>query len=105
MSHHRRRYSPALLRNRLREAGYRVEYLTQYMVGILPLVWLARRIGDLRRRIFPGRSDARARELRVPRWGNDLLCSLLKRESSVVARGRTLPLGTSLLAVARPAAA
>src|SRR5439155_5457643 len=47
-AHHCRRYEPAVLERRLIDTGYRVDYLTQYMVSIFPLVWLGRRPAALK---------------------------------------------------------
>ena len=43
-AHHCRRYAAPDLRRKLVAAGYRVDYLTQYMAALFPLVWLGRRL-------------------------------------------------------------
>jgi SAM-dependent methyltransferase len=103
-AHHCRRYAPAELHQKLRAAGYEVEYLTQYMAPLFPLVWLGRRLA----RLVPHRdraartADALAlSELRITPGLNGLLSWLLAREAPLIARRRQLPIGTSLLAVAR----
>lgn len=102
-----RRYRPDDLREKLIDAGYRIEYFTQYMMSILPAVWLGRRVSSLRRRA-PGTQDGltaeqlAAQELRPPAPViNTLLTRLLKIEACWLANGHTLPSGTSLFAVAR----
>jgi SAM-dependent methyltransferase len=95
---HQRRYSPGALEHRLEEAGFGVDYLTPYMAAIFPLVWLGRRAAGWLGR---GRPSTDLYDLRVPRFGNEILLSLLKPEARLVARRRRLPLGTSILAVAR----
>jgi SAM-dependent methyltransferase len=104
-SHHRRRYEPDELESRLFHAGYQVEYLTQYMAGIFPLVWLGRRLArwiGLRTADNRDRTNELARrELRVTPLANDLLDFLLGLEVPFIARHRRIPMGTALLAVAR----
>lgn len=105
-SRHCRRYAPSELRSKLIEAGYRVEYLTQYMATIFPLVWLGRRVAALISRSPVGEAngkDVAAADLRVVPVINDVLALLLAQEARVIARRRQLPIGTSIIAVARKA--
>jgi SAM-dependent methyltransferase len=95
-SGHCRRYEEEELRRKLRETGFAIEHVTQYMATIYPLVWLSRRRrrrGDL--------ADAVRRELRIVPLVNTVLALLLSQEARWVARGGRLPVGTSLVAVAR----
>jgi len=104
-SRHCRRYRPAELESKLIRAGYQVEYLTQYMASIFPLVWLGRRLTAMIDRRPAGDADRThdlaSSELRIMPVVNDLLVWLLAQEVDVIARRRPLPVGTSLLAVAR----
>jgi SAM-dependent methyltransferase len=104
-SHHCRRYELAELENKLIGTSYRVEYITQYMASIFPLVWLGRRLTALTDRRRAGDAghthDLAARELRITPVVNDLLALLLAQEARLIARRRPLSIGTSLLAVAR----
>lgn len=97
--HHCRRYESRQLRNILTSAGFRVEFLTQFMASIFPLVWVGRRFRNRRK----GRSatDAAAEEFRVIPGVNSILKALIRLENRWILQGRSLPLGTSLLAVAR----
>jgi len=104
-SRHCQRYELAELRNKLIRTGYRIEYLTQYMASIYPLVWLGRRLTAMIDRRPTGDADRThdlaSSELRIMPVVNDLLAWLLAQEARVIARRRSLPIGTSLLAVAR----
>ena len=104
-SRHRRRYDPAELETKLSLAGYRVEYLTQYMASIYPWVWLRRGFSALVDRRAASDVDRAAElaanELRVRPVFNELLACLLSAEARLIARRRRLPIGTSLLAVER----
>ncbi len=101
-SHHVRRYESAGLRARLEENGFQVEYLSPYMMSIYPLVWLTRRLAR-------GQSSATAQqtqsmaedELRIIPVVNEVLAWVLRQEARLVYRRKRLPIGTSLIAVAR----
>ncbi len=100
---HCRRYSRGELRGKLTEAGYTIDFMTEFMACTLPLVWLTRKIYRLRDR---GGGADRARELadqefRIVPGANGLLSWVLGFEARWVARGHSLPFGTSILAVAR----
>jgi len=99
-SHHRRRYTAAELRRSLAAAGYQLDFLSPYMCAIFPLLWLGRRIASLRRR--PAGELAGA-DLQVVPVVNEALAWLLSLEAPWLARRRRLPLGTSILAIARAA--
>jgi trans-aconitate methyltransferase len=102
-SHHQRRYTASKLRDVLQGAGFHVEYMTHFMSVTYPALWLSRRLERLlavagRR---SGREPAIARELRVPFAVNALLARLLRLEAPAIRRRYRLPLGSSLLAIAR----
>lgn len=99
---HRRRYAVNGLKTLLREHGFEVEFLTQFMMLLFPLVWLFRRLQGGRADISPENAAAKAsRELKVLPLINPLLKSLLKSETALIRRRWSLPFGTSLLAIAR----
>ncbi len=103
-SGHRRRYTLAQLRTRLGEAGFSVEYGTEFMMPLLPLMWLRRRLA-WRGAAKPGPPAGAAveNELRVRPLVNRALELILRPEAPWIARHRRLPCGTSLLALARRA--
>lgn len=99
---HCRRYEAGELTSKLEQAGFRVEYLTEFMMSIFPLVWLGRRLKGGSRTTDRAVADARtADELKIVPGVNGLLKALLSVESAAIARRWQLPKGTSLLAVAR----
>jgi SAM-dependent methyltransferase len=102
-SGHCRRYELDELQRKLVQSGYQVEYLTPYMLTLLPLMWSARRLAGLVHRSQDTRSttDMAMRELRLTPGINRLLRFCLAREIPRVLDRRGLPFGTSLLAVAR----
>ena len=102
-SGHCRRYELDELRRKLDQAGFQVEYLTPYMLTLLPLMWCGRRIAGLTRGLRSDSSptDMALRELRLTPGINGLLRFVLGKEIPRVVQRRGLPFGTSLLAVAR----
>jgi SAM-dependent methyltransferase len=105
---HYRRYSPAGLRGALTRAGFRIDYLSHFMAPLVPLVWLRRRLARLLNRVGPGAGksprELALRDLTVVPVLNRCLAWLLAPEAPLLAGGRRLPIGTSLLAVATRAA-
>jgi SAM-dependent methyltransferase len=81
-SGHCRRYELDELHRKLARSGYHVEYLTPYMMTLLPLMWCGRRIIGLTRRFRTASSstDAALRELRLMPGINGLLRFCLARE-------------------------
>jgi SAM-dependent methyltransferase len=105
---HRRRYSRRELTARLAEAGFRVDYCTEFMSVLFPLMWVRRRLtrGSASAAPESGR-EATARELadlKIHPLPNRMLELVLRPEAWLISRRVRLPIGTSLLAVAtRPA--
>lgn len=118
---HRRRYSAPELRARLEENGFVVEYCSQFMAALYPIMWLSRRGTPVLRRLrrkggrgeggdggagggAGGGADAGAvntHELKVVPGLNGALAALLGTDAALVRRGWRLPIGTSLCALAR----
>lgn len=105
MSHHRRRYELTELEDKLLKAGFCIEYSTEYMTTLFPLVWIGRRLTALFARrpkyAVEHMNELAARELRIMPAVNKLLIWLLAGEVDAVARRRKLSRGTSLVAIAR----
>ena len=101
-AHHARRYTFIELRQRLLEAGFDVEYETEFMSWIFPFVWLGRRINRYRSR-FDSSNAAELTEtdFRVFPGLNGLLDRALAGESELIRNRRRISIGVSLLAVGR----
>jgi len=104
-SRHCRRYAPELLDERLRQAGFTVEYLTPFMATLYPLARIGRFLSDAQRRRRAASGDASQSavvdQLRIRPGINGVLTFLLAQEARLIEARKQLPLGTSLLAVAR----
>ena len=100
---HRRRYSVQQLKSQLTAAGFRVDYCTQFMSLLFPLVWVRRRLAGRRNRAGSAAMDPVEREkaeLQVPALLNRALALALRPEAWCISRRLRLPAGTSLLALA-----
>jgi SAM-dependent methyltransferase len=104
-AHHCRRYRPSELEEKLIQVGYNLEYITQFMMSIYPLVWLSRRLRTFSiRRNKSQISQAielTKSELKVNPLLNKILFGILQFELPLIARRNRLPFGTSLLVLAR----
>jgi SAM-dependent methyltransferase len=100
-SRHCRRYSTDEIRKKLTAAGFEVEFQTQFMACIFPIVWAFRKMS---KPWEPRASNAKMlakTEFRIIPVVNGILTALLSLEARWVARGHSLPLGTSLVVIAR----
>jgi len=101
-AHHCRRYSVQDIRNKLVESGFQVEFLSQFMACIFPMVWIYRKVRGLRGSANPDVARAQTSdEFRLVPVVNQVLKALLTLEAGWLARGHRLPIGTSLVVVAR----
>jgi SAM-dependent methyltransferase len=105
LANHKRRYTRENLTQKLSSAGFRVEYITYYMMGILPLVWFGRKLSNykLRRSDDPKALERVMfkNELKIRPVVNQILFHVLMQEIRFISRRCLLPFGTSLIAVAR----
>jgi SAM-dependent methyltransferase len=90
---HHRRYTIATLRAHLESAGWHVQYVSYFNTMLLPLAVLQR----VRERLFGYRADA----LMPSPLVNAVLLRLWQLEDAFIP-ARRLPVGLSLIAVARP---
>ncbi len=101
-SGHRRRYTIPQLESRLRETGFSVEYSTEFMMPLLPLMSVRRRMSWRTGANGKGRAKASVeQELHAHPLINRMLELILRPEPIWIAKRKRLPLGTSLLALAQ----
>ena len=99
---HRRRYRIPEMRSKLKAAGFRVEFMSYFMAVTFPVMWLKRRTTSW---LHTSHTPSEARklflaELKPVPVVNPALRWLAEKEAALIASGRALPFGTSLLAVA-----
>jgi SAM-dependent methyltransferase len=101
-AHHCRRYSEVELRKKLTAAGFEVEFQSQFMACIFPIVWIFRKISGLRQKLNSSNARTLAgEEFRLVPIANRILTLLLKLEARWLASGHLLPIGTSFVIIAR----
>jgi SAM-dependent methyltransferase len=105
LANHKWRYTLKELEQKLVQNGFQVSYITYYMASLLPLVWFRRKVANYlinhSDKPMELEQDFFARELRIRPGVNQMLTRLLSQETSLIARRRQLPFGTSLIALAR----
>lgn len=97
--HHKRRYTRQELTDKLARAGFEVTYVTSFISLLLPAMVLARVADPIRRK----GSDAGEFADRVspPALLNTMCDWLMRVDETILKLGFTIPVGGSLLAVAR----
>lgn len=95
---HRHRYNEKDLISTLRSVQLQPIYISQFMMSIVPLIWLMRR--------FFVRKKAHAleqvkSELKLIPIVNRILFTLLELEKHWIGRHRKLPFGSSIIAIAK----
>ncbi len=106
IAHHQRRYTRKELLKKVRETGFVVEFCSPFMSWILPLAILKRKPGrnakkvplEVRKR---REIDMFIDDLRIRPVLNSILFQLLRFEALFLKKRIQIPLGSSLLLVAR----
>lgn len=96
---HKLRYTAASLREELTGQGYEIEYLTYFFLSLVPAILVLRTLPT----ILGLRDSDHTTEPEHSAGGplGRALCAMLRFEAGWISRGGTLPLGSSLLCVAR----
>jgi hypothetical protein len=104
LSGHCRRYRASQLEERVCAAGFRIEHRTYFFAPLMPVILVARalpyRLGLARDRTHASSAAAHGVSNSLP---VRLARAVLKGELALLRRGVRLPLGASLLVVARAA--
>ena len=98
-SHHCRRYEIPDLAEKLLEAGFQIEYLSQYMASLFPLMLVKRRF--LSDRVATDSTQLAMNELQINPTLNSVMNGILHCEERLLAKHIRLPIGTSIIALAR----
>lgn len=97
-AHHVRRYAKKELVGKVIDAGFEVVRVTSFVTALLPVMMLSRM-----RTPNPAEASDPFREFRIPRWLDSLLYAAMSIDVALIRLGLSLPLGGSLLLVARKA--
>ena len=99
---HYRRYSRKELEKTLQACGFRVEFVTEFMMVLYPVLWVSRRLSGWLRGSKAVKEESLT-DFRVIPGLNLLLLLLLSWELPLIRRRIRIPVGSSLLAIARRA--
>jgi 2-polyprenyl-3-methyl-5-hydroxy-6-metoxy-1,4-benzoquinol methylase len=100
-SGHKRRYTISRLSRALRGSGFAVEYATYFMSLLYPPMWLQRRLFARHDSDMAAVLDS---DFRIVPGLNQLAYQVLRQEAHLIRARRRLPMGTSIAAIAMPAA-
>jgi len=100
IAHHERRYSRGELEEKLRRAGFVVEFSTSYTTSLLPLMAVSRILSRFVGRERDAREVAR-QEFEISAFMNSILTKLLDAEVALTKRGMRWPVGGSRVIVAK----
>jgi SAM-dependent methyltransferase len=95
-AHHVRRYSEQELKTQVEQAGFKVIRMTSFVSLLLPLMLISR----LKQR-RPNPDYDVTSELRISGWINAILENILTLERTMIQFGISLPVGGSMLLVAK----
>lgn len=95
-AHHKRRYTRAELLDKVRRAGFRVEYAGSFVSLLLPAMLASRLLQKSAQA-----EDQMDAGFKIGRLANSLLSVVMKVERWLIAHGLSFPVGGSLLLVAR----
>lgn len=95
-AHHKRRYRRQELERKLEQAGFEPILISSFVLSLLPAMALSRWLSR-----WQTAGAHLNREYGTGRFANRLLYTLLRTEARLVVQGVPLPLGGSLVAVAR----
>jgi ubiquinone/menaquinone biosynthesis C-methylase UbiE len=98
---HQRRYTAPQFRDLLQRSGFRIDKISYTVSSIFPLVWLVRRVGSLLDR---SQNTPHADVVETPALLNSILLGLMNAETEIV-RKSSLPIGVTIVVVARKEAA
>lgn len=97
-AHHVRRYTRDELVGKVTDGGFEILKVTSFVTALLPVMMLSRM-----RKPDPAMEANPFREFRIPRWLDRMLYTAMWVDIALVKLGFTLPLGGSLLLIARKA--
>ncbi len=95
-AHHKRRYTRRELLDKVRAAGFRVEYVTSFVSLLLPAM-LASRLAQKSAQA----DDQMDAGFKIGKLANTVLSGVMSLERALLGLGFTLPLGGSLLLIAK----
>ncbi len=96
---HRRRYGKKELMQKLMDSGFRIVHMTSFITLLLPLMIFSRLYAQLA--VSKQKEYDPLRELRIASSINRILSQVCGVEGRMLERGKSLPIGGSLICIAR----
>jgi len=100
LAHHVRRYRRGDLEEKIRKAGFRIEFSGSYTSLLLPLMLASRWLTRLRTQPSTTDHQSAGTEFDIPRSLNALLKAVLQAEVTMTLAGMRFPVGGSRIVVA-----
>lgn len=103
LAFHKRRYSRKELKEKLREAGFEVRFISSFVFMLFPMMIISRWLKNIKTRGNPSTTDPHAEldELNLSPFLNSVFTGFMKIDEFLIKRGKALPWGGSLVAVAK----
>ena len=98
--HHQRRYTRRDLSSKLVAAGFRLEYVSSFVMFLFPLMAVSR-VSSRSRSANPDSKAEFTSEVQLPPLLNRVFDAVMRLDEWLIRRGVSLPFGGSLVAVAR----
>lgn len=100
LARHKRRYLRSEILEKLRSAGYKIEYASSFVFALFPFMVIAR-AWQKRRTTEQNALDAAVQELSLPKTVNFLFSLFMYCDELLIRLGLSLPWGGSMMVVAR----
>lgn len=106
VAHHYRRYTLSMLRQKLHDAGFAIEYISCFMCILLPVAYVVRSLRGMCRRMRGdvarnGGNELVRNELKVNPAINWIFGMLFRLDNKLIRNRITLRFGTSIVAMVR----
>lgn len=103
--HHKRRYTRSELEKKVRDAGFEIREISHFVIPAIPFLLFKKSVRRIKKMIHPNRKEiVDTYDVTLPRFLNKALIAWLALER-VVMRYISIPLGSSLVVVAKKKAA
>lgn len=97
---HKRRYSRREMTEKLKAAGFEIQFATSFVFTLFPLM-LAARLADKAKPIAVDEQQALAKRVQFPAWQNWLFDKVMRIDEALINWGISLPFGGTLVVIAQ----
>jgi hypothetical protein len=97
---HKRRYERKELESKLKNASFKVKYISSFVFILFPLMYLSRLL-QRNNSIDKENQEAELKELQLNKYVNSIFLQIMKIDEYLIKQNIALPFGGSLIAVAQ----